>query len=241
METLNRFWKKIKAGFRTRQIVCCFVVISAVFFGLFVHPLVKLVWGIMFLVFAELFVMVYFPSFVSNYWLLLTHAKTVERPMPREFADLAKKVDVVIKKFKTKLGLRNAYVFRETLVLGEELLREFNKDEIMGVVGHELGHIKNRDGPFRLLLMIPIMVCASLSWVNLPLIMSSMASLAYIMVVMTPINWHFEFKADEFSKKNVGRDCIRSALLHLRNNESVNESTEYHPSTSKRITRIDKS
>lgn len=239
MKTLSRFWKKIKAGFRTRQIVCCFVVISAVFFGLFLHPLIKLIWGIMFLVSSELFVVMYVPSFVSNYWLLLTHAKTIERPMPKEFADLAEKVGVTIDKFKTKPGLRNAYVFRKTLVIGEPLLEELSGIGIMGVAGHELGHIKGRDGIFRPLFALPIVALALFSWSNLPPIMSSIALLAYTMVVMTPINWHFEYKADKFAKNILGKDSIKLALLHLGRKEKIDEPSEFHPSIAKRIKKLD--
>jgi Zn-dependent protease with chaperone function len=239
MKTLSRFWKKIKAGFRVRQIVCCCVVISAVFFGFFLHPLIKLLWSIVFLVSSELFVLMYAPSFISNYWLLLTHSKTIERPMPKEFSDLADKAGVLIKKFKTKPGLRNAYVLGKTLVIGEPLLEELSGIGILGVIGHELGHIKRRDGLFRPLSILPIVALALLSWSKLPPVMSSIALLAYTMVMMTPINWHLECKADKFSRDLVGKDAIKSALLHLGKKEKIDEPSEFHPSIAKRIKKLD--
>jgi len=239
MKALSRFWKKIKAGFRVRQIVCCCVVISAVFFGFFAYPLIKLLWGIAFLVSSELFVLMYVPSFISNYWLLLTHTKAIERPMPKEFSYLAEKAGVTIKKFKTKPRLRNAYVFGKTLVIGELLLEELTKAEILGVVGHEFGHIKGRDGLLRPLFILPILALALLGWGNLPPQMSSIALLAYTMVMMTPINWHLECKADKFSRDLVGKDAIKSALLHLGKKDKIDEPSESHPSTAKRIKKLD--
>jgi len=159
--------------------------------------------------------------------------------MPKEFADLAEKAGVKISKFKTKPGLRNAYVFRKTLVIGEPLLEELSGIGIMGVVGHELGHIKGKDGILRPLFTLPVVALALFSWSNLPPIMSSIALLPYTMVVMTPINWHFEYKADKFARGILGKESIKLALLYLCRKEKIDEPSESHPSTIKRIKKLD--
>lgn len=75
-----------------------------------------------------------------------------------EYPEIYEVVERICKKHKVpfpkiaiaNIGIPNAFVFGRTpstatLVLTRGLLNNLQKDEIEGVIGHELGHIKNKD------------------------------------------------------------------------------------------------
>lgn len=71
-------------------------------------------------------------------------------------------------------------------------------------------------------------------------IMVGIALLAYMTIVMTPINWYLEVRADRIAARFTGKKNIKSALLTFANKEKLGMSSETHPSISERVKLIEK-
>ncbi len=63
---------------------------------------------------------------------------------------------------------------------------------------------------------------------------------AALFMAMIPIKWHFEFKADEFVAELVGKEHIKSVLLKLADENTLNEHTETHPSIAEKFRHIER-
>lgn len=174
-------------------------------------------------------------------------------PVSAEILDLARKAGVEVK----ELGIVKAdaaYVLGKSLVLGTDLLKKLSFDERQAVVAHELGHIKRRHVVIRCVWLVPFLALLMLSWSNLyvpifvsePItqiiltVMLNISSLAFLLMVLIPINWYIEQDADKFAAKLVGKEHIRSALLNFVDGKNFEEPSETHPSIAKRVKRIDK-
>jgi len=236
---LNERWNILKSNFKKRILICIIVVVSATLFDIFLHPLLRLIWVISFFVSVELFTFIYAKMFISQAWLMLTHRQTVEIPIPNEIFSLANQMKVKIKKLKVRPDLNNAYVMGESVVLGEELVKNLNKTEIIAVVAHELAHIKGKHFAVRFLSAISFSFFAYMAWMDLPPIMQLTSTLAYLIVCMIAPNWILETRADRTAIRFVGKKHLRSALRKLVKKEDRNKSSEEHPSVANRTKIID--
>jgi len=239
---LRKLWNFLKLGFGKRIMIACVVVISVTFFRLSLHlmqPLMALFWGIVFLISAELFTSFFTLTFLFNLWIILTHKKAEIVPIPLEISRLANKIGVRIKELRIRQNFCNAYVKNGSLVLGKELMEKLNLQQCLAVVAHELGHIKERHNLIRFLVSIPILLSAY-TWFELPPLICLIALFAYTYVMMIPINWWLEGRADKIAAKYVGKEYIKSALLTLADKKNLNEPSETHPPIMKRIKLIEK-
>jgi len=238
-EQLKAFWKQIKIGFWKRLIVCFALIFSVTLFNAFGYPIVKLAATIGMLITAELLVLCYFPFYVNQIGLIF-RTKATERPLPDEIAALSREMGLKIRKMKTIPKMCNAYARGNQVFVGEELLNKLDLAQLKAVLAHEFGHIKGKHMTIQLLYMLPIAAYLSLNWHNLPPIMLNLGLFAYMIVAMIPIQWELERRADLTAAKYVGKEAIKSALLAIEDKDKLNEPSETHPPTSKRLKWLDK-
>jgi len=249
---LREFWNFIKS-FRKRFAVYYLVVLTGSIFGSFPFLGVKLC-ALGVFIMSSIF---FFPIAVSHFALaikqFILHRSRIKAPIPLEIANMAGKAGVSIE----ELGIvkaNNAYVLGKSLVLGTELLDKLDRNEVLAVVAHELGHIKRRHLLIRTVSLILFWVIFMLSWSRFssPIFFSetvtqiilaaiwNIAGFAFLLVVLIPINWLVELDADKFAAKLVGKEHIKSALLKLVDADKLEEPSETHPSVAERVNRIDK-
>jgi len=251
MGMFSELLKFIKLGFKGRFAITYITILSLLLFGTFPNLIVRLAFFFIFLVSSALFLPLFASQFLGQVHQLLSHTKRVKLPASREIVDLAARMGVKIKKIGIVDG-KTAYVIGNTIVLGKELISRLTFDERQAVVGHELAHIKKKAFLVRLGLFLPLQVIGSFSLLHLtsPIfvsesftqtvltIMISIGLLAYMMLVMIPINWFIEYTADETAAKYCGKENIANALLNLTDEDELDHLSETHPSTSERVKRI---
>ena len=65
--------------------------------------------------------------------------------------------------------------------------------------------------------------------------MITIAFLAYMTLVLIPINWKLEMRADAAAARFAGKDNIKSALLSIAKQDGLEVQSETHPSVMERI------
>lgn len=250
---LHEFWSIVRLSFKKRFSIYYVVVWSLTLFETFPGLIVKLVTFAVFIVASVLFVPIFTSEFVSQLRQLLAHRKRERFQITHEIADLSERIGAQVNELGIVKGC-TAYVLRKTLVLGTELLELLTFDERQGVVGHELGHIKEKHGIIRAILPIPLLAVPLYSWLRISspiffsesltqiilIVMLNIAMLAYIMLVTIPINWYLEVRADRIAARFIGKEHIKSALLKLGNKKNLGEPSETHPSIAERVKAIEK-
>ena len=252
---LNQLRHFIKLSFNRRFLVSGVLFVSFSLFGSFPNLWGRFLALAVFTSCSALFVPFYFKESIHNFrqlWAFLTRTKL---PIPTKFSELASRMHTKIRSFGIVEG-RTAFVAFGSLVLGKDLIRDVSPKELLAVVAHELGHIKGRHGLKRNLSFIPLMVFALYSWskLNSPIFYSEaftmvmlsammlVALLAYMTVMMVPINWNLEYRADETAAKFAEKENIESALLKMAKAEKrdLEAQSETHPSIKERINRLEK-
>lgn len=151
------------------------------------------------------------------------------------------------------------------VVLFDTLIQKLSHNELLAVLGHELGHFKNKDMIKNIFIMSGFIFaifaifgnvgCDSFEALSMPCSASSW--LIFIMIFSTPvlffampIIWYFsrknEFNADEFGSNLQSKEDLRSALLKLANENkhfpySHNLQIFFyysHPPLTKRLERL---
>jgi len=249
---LREFWNVIRS-FKKRFVLYYLVVLAMTLFGTFPLMIVKLGAFVVFMVASALFLPVAASHFILTFRQFAVHRSRVKLPVSAEILYLAKKAGVEVK----ELGIvkaDTAYVMGKSLVLGTYLLKKLSFDERQAVVAHELGHIKRRHVVIRCVWLVPLLALLMLSWSNLyvPIfvsesitqiiltVMLNISGLAFLLMVLIPINWYIEQDADKFAAKLVGKEHIKSALLKFVEGKNFEEPSETHPSIAERVKRIDK-
>jgi Zn-dependent protease with chaperone function len=249
---LREFWNVIKS-FKKRFVSYYLVVLAMTFFGTFPLMIVKLGAFVVFIVASAFFLPVAASHFILTFKQFALHRNRVKLPVSAEISRLSKRAGVDVK----ELGIvkaDTAYVMGKSLVLGTDLLKKLSFDERQAVVAHELGHIKRRHVVVRSVWVALLFTVLMLSWSKLyspiffsePMtqiiltVMLNISVLAFVFLVMIPINWYIELDADRFAAELVGKEHIKSALLKFANGKSFEEPSETHPSIAERVKRIEK-
>lgn len=238
-QTLKEFWSGFKSSFKSRLAVCIALFLSVYLFSLFTNPYLLLASDLAILIFAELFVIFYFPFFWENFKLIFRN-KSVEVPLPDEFSCLARKMGLKITKMKIFPNICNAYAQGNQVFVGQKLLEKLNTEETKAVIAHEFGHIKGRHLMVQIFFILPIMTFFALSWIRLPPIMTELGLFAYMMFALVPIRWWAEKRADLAAIRQVGKEPLKSALIALVGKEKLDEASETHPAVIQRIKWIDR-
>jgi len=130
---------------------------------------------------------------------------------------------------------------RDTIRVGEQLMQAASDDEIIGVIGHELGHILKghmwKKGAWTGLYVLAYLAISYQATQSHFATIIGLASLAALILAGIPISWRIEYAADQFSAERLGAKPIVSALerLKMTNPDCVSFT---HPPLSRRIRRI---
>ena len=249
---LSELWSFIKASFKKRLVLYEIVVYSVTLSGALPNLLVSLFclgtfWGS-----CALFMPVFTSRFVSQLRFLLAGKDEADQRVKDEVNGIAEEMGVKIRNVRVAKGLCNAYIRFGSLVLGAELLKRLSCSERQAVIAHELGHAKEKHAwissvAFSALPALPLWTWSKLYW---PVILNQqftqimlhvmigIALIAYMMLVMVPLNWYLEIRADRIAARVTGKGNIVSALLAIVNRESFDVPSEDHPAVSERIKLI---
>jgi Zn-dependent protease with chaperone function len=229
------------------------VVLAMTLFGTFPLMIVKLGAFVVFIVASAFFLPVAASHFILTFKQFALHRSRVKLPVSAEILGLSRRAGVEVKEFGI-VKADTAYVMGKSLVLGIDLLKKLIFDERQAVVAHELGHMKRRHVVVRSVWVVLLFTVLMLSWSKLcsPIffsesitqivltVMLNISVLAFVFLVMIPINWYIELDADRFAAKLVGKERIKSALLKFANGKSFEEPSETHPSIAERVKHIEK-
>ena len=226
----------LKAGFKTKIVTASAVVIFATFFNAFPIPILMWITGIAFLVTAEIFVFIYVHNFLSS--LPFLFGKTQWASLPKDYDELTKKINVKIK-FGVRENLDNVFCqpFRKAVVVGKNFMRKLNSEQQLAVLAHECAHIKKKHH-LKSMIFLTLSLFFFLPLLELPIVMSAIALLAYIFVSSVPISWRNEFEADRIAAEFVGKETVISTLLAISTEKNRDETSESHPSITKRIKKL---
>lgn len=249
---LREFWNIVRINFKKRFILYYLIVWTMTLFVTLPILVVKFVAFAIFVAASVLFVPIFTSQIISQVSMILAFKGREKFPVFSEISDLARRIGVYVKEVGIVRG-RNAFVFMGIVVLGKELLDRLTFDERQAVVAHELGHIKEKHGLFRAILPIPLLAVPFYAWSRLSspiffsewltqailIAMLNIALLAFVMLVVIPLNWYLEVRADRIAARFMGKENIKSALLKLVNKKDLKEASETHPSVAQRIKLID--
>lgn len=250
---LREFWNIVRISFKKRFIVYYVIVWAMTLFGNLPIVTLKFVAFAVFVAASVLFVPIFTSQIVSQVHLLLDFKAREKFPVFSEVNELSKHIGVEVKEVGIVKGC-TAFVCMGTVVLGKKLLGLLTFDERQAVVAHELGHIKEMHGLIRFILPLPLSAVPLYAWLQLtsPIFFSewvtqviltamlNIATLAFVTMVVIPLNWYLEVRADRIAAKFVGKENIKSALLKLVNKKDLEEASETHPSVAERVRRIEK-
>lgn len=238
---MGKLWNYFKIGFKLKIYVFAIVFFGISFCGIAPTPLLKSICLLVTLPFMP--VMVCITTLDSVYKVKdivrMQIKKGKEIPIPDEIRDLANSMGVKIKKVKMVQGVKNAGVSSAgNVTIGEPLLCCFDKNELQAVCAHEFSHIKRRHHIKKLLAFSSLIVVGYIVFSNIPSIFQAYAIFSFLSITMIPINWRFEFEADEDGKKYVGATHMASALRKLSGDKNPKEASETHPPINIRIEKM---
>lgn len=131
--------------------------------------------------------------------------------------------------------------FKDTIRVGDQLLQSASDEEIMGVLGHECGHILKRHLTFRgarnVLYFFAFLATIYEADRSHAAAVLSIAGFLALYLAEIPLSWRIEYSADGFSAEKLGPGPMVSALERLKM-FSPDCVSFTHPPISKRIRRI---
>jgi Zn-dependent protease with chaperone function len=132
-------------------------------------------------------------------------------------------------------------LLRDTISVGDELMRDASDEEIMAILGHELGHILKRHlsikGAWNVLYFFAFLAVIYMAGQSHSSAILATTSLLALILAGVPLNWRIEYSADRFSAEKLGPSPIVSALEKLK--VFYPDCASFtHPPLSRRIRRI---
>ena len=249
---LSELLKFIRISFKRRMFLYEIGVFTLTLFGSFPNLLARFICLGIFLVAFALLTPFLTSLFALQLKMLFLKKHEADQRTKNKVNRIAERLGVRVKRVLIAKGMCNAYVRFGTLVLGEELLDRLGPSEVRAVIGHELGHMKEKHVWYKIVVAmlspaLPLWVWLRLYWpiiINelftqiLLNVMITIAIIAYLMIFMIPLNWTLEARADKTAVDIAGKASTISALLAIVNRESFKVPTEYHPSVSERVKQI---
>jgi Zn-dependent protease with chaperone function len=244
---LKRFPRKVKEHFKSNpmaRMLTYGAIANVITFG----ALYRLPSFQDYLIFSQLF---HATNYLLSYYLIpkIFKVKWINYPKIKEVA-LKSKVKL------NKLGISNwkrANAFAYSLpikggnvILTKEIVEQLNDKELLAVIYHELGHIKNKDS-FKMFLFSSLLLPLSTlkTWILFRefdwsdyLILTLVTSL--IEMGISKLQKRAEYMADEFAARYCGKENIINALLKITPENKRDLSSYSHPSTNERIKRLEK-
>ncbi len=145
-----------------------------------------------------------------------------------------------VRKRSSSASVRRSF-FRDTIVVGEQLLKDASDAEIEGILGHELGHILKghlgMKGALNVLYLFAFLVVGFEDRQSHSAVVLGTAGFLALILAAIPLNWRVEYAADRFSAEKLGPSPIVSALERLK--VFYPDCVSFtHPPLSRRIRRI---
>lgn len=228
-----------RIDFKGKILIVIMLLYSISIYEIFATPILRLEGLIGTLIFAELAVVAYTPTYFDTFKELLKRPKCNIMPYPHEIDLLIEKSNLNGIKFMIEPDCSGAYSRWNVVCMGEVLLKEFDMGMILAVVAHELGHIKERHSITSILVAYVILGVVYLTFVGPPIILA-LAAFSLITLTLIPLSRYFEFRSDNFARGLVGVEDVKRVLLTLGEEHGFNFSSETHPSIEKRIARLER-
>lgn len=144
-------------------------------------------------------------------------------------------------KFAARNGYSGAYSGGNSVVVGEQLLRVLSDEEIVGIVGHEIGHLLRRHILVKALISIVSAMALIVAFFEAdqpaPYDVLAITALATFTLARIPLFWKLEYDADAVAAEHLGVNAMVSMLQRLKMFlfDGVSFS---HPPLSRRIRRL---
>ncbi len=145
-----------------------------------------------------------------------------------------------VRKRSSSASVRRSF-FRDTIVVGEQLLKDASDAEIEGILGHELGHILKghlgTKGALNVLYFFAFLAVGFEARQSHSAAVLGVTGFLALILAAIPLNWRVEYAADRFSAEKLGPSPIVSALEKLK--AFYPDCVSFtHPPLSRRIRRI---
>lgn len=206
------------------------IVATVVFFGLFVVPFVWIVGRFIFVTFFSRHVAAELEERIQRLAVETLHRMSINPGNTR----------FVVRKRSSSASVRR-WPSRDTIAVGEQLLQNASDGEIMGILGHELGHILKRHlsirGALNSAYFFAFLAVSYEAGRSHAAAVLSVAGLLGLFLAGVPLNWRTEYTADKFSADKLGPSPMISALERMKMYYPDCASLT-HPPLSRRIRRI---
>ncbi len=151
-----------------------------------------------------------------------------------------KKTRFVVHNRSSSARVRRGFL-RDTVSVGEQLLRSASDEEIMGILGHEFGHVLKGHlgikGFWNVLCFFAFLAIIYKAAQSHSAAILGITGLLSLFLVGIPLNWRIEYSADKFSAEKLGPSAMISALEKLK--MFYPDCVSFtHPPLSRRIRRI---
>jgi Zn-dependent protease with chaperone function len=151
-----------------------------------------------------------------------------------------KKTRFVVHNRSSSAGVRRGFL-RDTVIVGEQLLRDASDEEIMGILGHEFGHVLKGHlgikGFWNILYFVAFLAAGYEANRSHYAAVLGLAEVLALYLAAIPLNWRIEYAADKFSAEKLGPSPMVSALEKLK--VFYPDCASFtHPPLSRRIRRI---
>lgn len=235
---IGQLWNFVKIGFKKKIFIFSIVFFGLSFYNIVPDPLIKTLFFIVTLPFIPIMAFIAALDSVNNLkeTILMQFKERMEIPVPNEIQELADVMGVKIKKVKMLKNMLNAGAYPNgTVIIGDKIISDLDKNQLRAVYAHEFSHIKRRHHLWKVLAFIGFLLVGYIAFLNVPGVFQGYAVLAFLSIAIIPINWHFEIEADNDAKKFVGASPLASALEKISKGKNPDEGSETHPPTNQRI------
>lgn len=247
-----KFWNQFKGfPFKTNMILYLVVVTLAIVFSFLSNSLLKLALVIPLAISTG---MVTIPAleFISSFSETIKLMFKLEETKPIYSASISEEISSIASQMRFKgtsefplkvlSGWLNAGMTRNgSMILGQPIVEEFDKNERQGVIGHELGHRKGYHWIKRIVLLVLIFpLLYYFTQLPFPFYINYLILFAVMGLIMPFISWPFEYQADAFAAKSIGAEKVISGLVKLASKADMDMDLDSysHPSIARRINRL---
>jgi STE24 endopeptidase len=199
-------------------------------------------------------------SLSPNLISLFQKAESLRTPLRDEIIEFCKRNGVKISDVKILKDLPEKFanagvsgILHKYVFLTDHLIDKFSKEEILAIVAHEIGHIKEKHNLISGIYVIAFFII----WIYASkfLDLSSLSPYGYMMLwfvvmlafflVLGKIMVYLEYRADRYAAETVGRDLYIKALSKLAEINVMKRKTgklfnlfTLHPSIEERIKKL---
>lgn len=249
-----KFWNQFKGfPFITNMILFLVVVTSALVFSVSSNNLLKLAFVIP-LAISTGMVIIPAMDFMLSFSETIKLMFKLEETKPIYSASISEEISSIASQMRFKgtnefplkvlSGWLNAGMTGNgSMILGQPIVEEFDKNEREGVIGHELGHRKGYHWITRIVLLALVFpLLYYFTQLPFPFYINYLILFAVMGLIMPFISWPLEYQADAFAAKSIGAEKVISGLIKLASKADMDMDLDSysHPSIARRINRLHK-